>query len=64
MFEVDNVNISSSDDNFTEGSGVGDFFVDLPVQYGGCAKKSIEEAGNDPDGVLLPETPEIIVQAM
>ena len=64
LFEVDYVNIESLDEKFNEEGGVIDFLLGIPGHNGSVANTYIDEADNDPDVVLVSETPDIIVVTM
>ena len=44
--------------------GVSDVIFFVSRKNGICTKKYVDEVGNDPDGVLITEKPEIIVVSM
>ena len=61
MLGVDDVKFAPPDDRVCEWNGVGYFLVFVPSNNGSCNKAPVDEVVNDPDGVLITETPEIIL---
>ena len=60
MLGVDDVNFASPDDKVCEWNRVGNVIVLVKVSNGRFTKASIDEAGNNTDGILISEAPELI----
>ena len=52
------------DDKVCKGDGVIYFLVLAPINNGSFTKAPVDEDRNDPDGVLITETPDIIAVSM
>ena len=57
---VDDVKFSSANDKVCECNCVGYFIFPLPDNKGVFAQAPVDEAGDDPDGILIAESPEFI----
>ena len=57
LLGVDDVNFSLPDDKLFKWNGVRDVLVLVPINNGVCVEAPIYEVVNDPDGVLVTETP-------
>ena len=53
-------NIFTPDDKLCKGDGVNNVIMFVPINNGICTKAHVDEAVNDPHGVLIKYTPEII----
>ena len=53
LLGVDGEHFESPDDMVCEWNCVGDVFVIVPGNNGSCTKALIDEAGDDPDSILI-----------
>ena len=61
MLGFDDANFASPEDKLCKWDGVIDVLVFVPGRNGGCTKAPVDEAVNDPDGVLITSTSGVIV---
>ena len=61
MLGVDDVNFISLDDKVCEFNFLGYVIVLVPGKNGSCTKAPVDEVVDDPDEILITETPEFIV---
>ena len=60
MLGVDYVKVVPSYDNVCKGDGVRDVLVFVPINNMGCTKAPIDYVRNEPDNILITETPEVV----
>ena len=53
LLVVDDIKLSSPDDKICEWNCVGDVIVLIPGNKYRCTQTHVDEAGNDPDGILI-----------
>ena len=53
MFGVDDVNFAHPDDRVCKWCGIIDVLVFITIKSEFCTKAPVDEARNDPDGVLI-----------
>ena len=63
MVGVDDVDFASPDETFPEGGLLLDVIVGIPGKNGVRANAPVEKSANDPGGVLIETSPNIIVVA-